>query len=158
MPIARGRWCGRAHVPRLSRFYFNTTKAKPMDLNTWQMTLIARVNKSAVLGMCDYLRQRGIIIPMRDRDVVAKYLHRIIENGNARTGVNAFASVTRPAWQSGAAEKGFERNLLADFRIPPHLRLRLTRLAHAHTKTRPAMTRPTSICSWMVAVCRCGLR
>ncbi|HEY2861903.1 MAG TPA: hypothetical protein VGJ21_26115 [Terracidiphilus sp.] len=130
MPIARGRWCGRAHGARFSRLYINATKAKPMDLNTWQMTLTARVNKPAVLGMRDYLRQRGIIIPMRDRDVVAKYLHRIIENGNARTGIEAVASVTRPAWPSGAAQKGFERDTWADIRIPPHVRVRLQRLAH----------------------------
>jgi hypothetical protein len=129
-PIARGRWCGRAHGPRFSRFYINTTKAKPMDLNTWQMTLTARVNKPAVLGMRDYLRQRGIIIPMRDRDVVAKYLHRIIENGNARTGIDTVASVARPAWLSGAAQKGFERDATPDFHIPPHVRLRLQWLAH----------------------------
>ncbi|KRQ01278.1 hypothetical protein AOQ73_18155 [Bradyrhizobium pachyrhizi] len=60
--------------------------------------------------MRDYLRQRGIVVPMRDRDVVAKYLHRIIENGNARTGIEAATAVTRPLWLSNAAKDGLEGN------------------------------------------------
>jgi hypothetical protein len=93
------------------------------------MTLTARTDKTAVLGMRDYLRQRGIIIPMRDRDVVAKYLHRIIENGNARTGIDALASVSRLAWPSGAVQRGFERGARSPFRIPRRFRSRLLRLA-----------------------------
>jgi hypothetical protein len=128
VPIALGRWCGRAHGPLIPWFIINTTKAQPMSLNTWLMTLTARTDKPAVLAMRNYLRQRGIVIPMRDRDVVAKYLHRIIENGNARTGIDAFASVARPAWPSAADQQGFERDARSHFRIPHQFRSRLQRL------------------------------
>jgi hypothetical protein len=101
-----------------------------MSSNTWLMALTARTDKPAVLAMRDYLRQRGIIIPMRDKDVVAKYLHRILENGNARTGIDAFTSITRRAGPPEPAQQGFERGLWADIRIPPLLLVRLKRLAH----------------------------
>jgi len=130
VPIARGRWCGRAHGPLIPWFFINTTKEKPMSSNTWLMTLTARTDKTAIRSMRDYLRQRGIIIPMRDRDVVSKYLHRIIENGNARTGIEAFTSVSHPAWAPDAAKQGFKGMSWADFDISPHWRLRLKRLAH----------------------------
>lgn len=80
-----------------------------MSSNTWHMTLTTRTDKNAVYAMRDFLRQRGVIVPMRDRDVVTKYLHRLIETGNARNLIEAPASLTRPDWQPGAAQKGYER-------------------------------------------------
>jgi hypothetical protein len=107
----------------------NIMKAKPMSYTTWNMTLTVRSDKNAVHGMRDYLRLRGIIIPMRDRDVVSKYMHRIIENGNARTSIEAPATVTSPHWNPGAAKKGSERGAWADLDISPHIRQRLRGLA-----------------------------
>ncbi|OSI68593.1 hypothetical protein BSZ22_20715 [Bradyrhizobium canariense] len=44
-------------APLFLGFFINTTKAIPMSLTTWNMTLTARTDKTAVLGMRDYLRQ-----------------------------------------------------------------------------------------------------
>jgi hypothetical protein len=104
----------------------NITKANTMSV-TWNMNLTVRTDKNAVHGMRDYLRERGIVIPMRDRDVVSKYMHRIIENGNARTAIEAPAAVTQPV--TVATKKGFERSLWAPLDIPPHIRRSLYELA-----------------------------
>jgi hypothetical protein len=106
--------------------FINPTKANTMSI-TWNMNLTVRTDKNAIHSMRDYMRERGIIIPMRDRDVVAKYLHRIIENGNARTAIEAPASVTQPV--TVATKKGFESDLWAPLDIPPHIRRGLHQLA-----------------------------
>ena len=64
---------------------------------------------------------------MRDRDVVAKYLHRIIENGNARTAIEAPTAVNQPV--SVAAKKSSERSIWSPLDIPPHIRELLHGLA-----------------------------
>jgi hypothetical protein len=80
-----------------------------MSTHAWSMTLTVRTGQHTVTSMRDYLRQRGIVVPMRDRDVIAKYLHRVIENGNARIGIEALTTVTRPVWLTNAKE-GLEGN------------------------------------------------
>ena len=97
---------------RVSSLLINPKKAEPMSSHTWSMTLTVRTGRSTVTSMRDYLRQRGIVVPMRDRDVIAKYLHRIVENGNARTGIEAPAAITRPTWVNSAAREGLEGNAL----------------------------------------------
>lgn len=106
--------------------FINPTKEKTMSI-TWNMSLTVRTDKHAIHSMREYLRERGIVIPMRDRDVVAKYLHRIIENGNARTAIEAPAAVTQPV--TVATKKGLEKSLWAPLDIPPHIRRGLYELA-----------------------------
>ena len=50
---------------------------------------------------------------MRDRDVITKYLHRLIVTGNARNLIEAPASLTRPVWHTGASHRSEEDGVAA---------------------------------------------
>jgi hypothetical protein len=97
-----------------------------MSLNTWTMTLTVRIDKTAVLSMRDFLRQRSILVPMRDKDVVAKYLHRVLENGNARNAIDVTSSLRCPL---ATPPIGFEGNPRFNAAVSSRLRERLYGLA-----------------------------
>src|ERR1700742_1032742 len=100
-----------------------------MPSTTWKMTLTIRADMDAVRTMRDYLRERGIIIPMRHSDVVAKCAHRLIENSIARAGLVAIASLTCPLEPLPPPRHRFE-GVCGGLTRPTRLRLlRLAQLA-----------------------------
>jgi hypothetical protein len=130
VPLALGRWCGRAHGPLVPWFLINTMKAMPMSLTTWNTTLTAKIDDDAVQAMRNFLRQNLASVPFRRGDVITKYLRHVIESNNEWDGIDAPVAFTRPLLTSRPWQSGFEREwhlLLAE--PSPKLLLCLERLA-----------------------------
>ena len=102
-----------------------------MTFTPWKMTLTIHADRDAVQSMRDYLRERGIIIPMRHRDVVSKCMQRLIENGLARTSIAAASFVSSPYWlRDDPDSRRLENDFWADIGLTRPVRAQLLRLAH----------------------------
>ena len=67
-----------------------------MTSQSWQTTLTAHLTDEAIAGMRDWLRDCDAVVPARNDDVLAKYLHCVIASNSQWDGIYFEMNIPRP--------------------------------------------------------------
>lgn len=79
-----------------------------MPSTTWHTSLSTVTDPNTMREIRQWLKRNGAIVPSRDADAVAKYLHLAISATNQWGGVDIPLSIKRPRVQLQPWQQGYE--------------------------------------------------